>query len=167
MNIMVFKCCSLRKRNVHRGSNMLNELRKKIKMQGQACRSRGREFYPGPVPYFRGDWWWNDFYGHSPPYPWFIQEGLLSVTSESMCTNYWLTACSSLPRKKCAKVNWPSRNKTSATLPELEHWLVEQCKHIGQGDICRNILCLRNRLPKCINKDWGYTGYWLIINFKW
>ena len=29
-----------------------------------------------------------------------FQEGLLSVTSESMCTNYWLTACSSLPRKK-------------------------------------------------------------------
>ena len=25
----------------------------------------------------------------------------LGVTSESMCTNYWLTACSSLPRKKC------------------------------------------------------------------
>ena len=65
------------------------------------CRSRGREFDPGPVPYFRGDWSWNDFYGHSPPFRWFIQEGLLSVTSESMCTNYWLTACSSLPRKKC------------------------------------------------------------------
>ena len=32
---------------------------------------------------------------------WFIQEGLLSVTSERMCRNYWLTACSSLPRKKC------------------------------------------------------------------
>ena len=30
-----------------------------------------------------------------------IQKGLLSVTSESMCTKYWLTACSSLPRKKC------------------------------------------------------------------
>ena len=29
-----------------------------------------------------------------------IQEGLLSVTSESMCTNYWLTACSSLLRIK-------------------------------------------------------------------
>ena len=27
--------------------------------------------------------------------------GLLSVTRESMCTNYWLTACSSLPRKTC------------------------------------------------------------------
>ena len=53
------------------------------------------------VPYFRGDWSWNNFYGHSPPFRWFIQEGLLSVTSESMCTNYWLTACSSLPRKKC------------------------------------------------------------------
>ena len=57
------------------------------------CRSRGREFDPGPVPYFRGDWSWNNFYGHSPPFRWFIQEGLSSVTSESMCTNYWLTAC--------------------------------------------------------------------------
>ena len=36
-----------------------------------------------------------------PSTEWFIQEGLLSVTSESMCTNYRLTACSSLPRKKC------------------------------------------------------------------
>ena len=57
------------------------------------CRSRGREFNPGPVPYFHGDWSWNDFYDHSPPFRWFIQEGLLSVTSESMCTNYWLFAC--------------------------------------------------------------------------
>ena len=65
------------------------------------CRSRGREYDPGLVPYFRGDWSWNNFYGHSPPFRWFIQEGLLSVTSESMCTNYWLTACSSLSRKKC------------------------------------------------------------------
>ena len=30
-----------------------------------------------------------------------IQEGLLSVTSESMCTKYWLTAYSSLPKTKC------------------------------------------------------------------
>ena len=65
------------------------------------CRSRGREFDPGPVPYIRGDWSWNNFYGHSPPFCWIIQEGLLSVTSESMCTKYWLTTCSSLPRKKC------------------------------------------------------------------
>ena len=65
------------------------------------CRSRGREFDPGMVPYFYGDWSWNNFYDHSPPFRWFIQEGLLSVTSESMCTNYWLTACSSLSRKKC------------------------------------------------------------------
>ena len=65
------------------------------------CNFRRRKFDPGPVPYFRGDWSWNNFYGHSPPFRWFIQEGLLSVTSESMYTNYWLTACSSLPRKKC------------------------------------------------------------------
>ena len=30
-----------------------------------------------------------------------IQEGLLSVTSESMYTKNWLTTCSSLPKKKC------------------------------------------------------------------
>ena len=30
----------------------------------------------------------------------FIQVGLLSFTSEIMYTKYWLTACSSLPRKK-------------------------------------------------------------------
>ena len=30
---------------------------------------------------------------------------LLSLTSESMCMKYWLTACSSLSRKKCGKVN--------------------------------------------------------------
>ena len=29
----------------------------------------------------------------------------LSVTSESMCTKYWLTPCSSLPGKKCGQVN--------------------------------------------------------------
>ena len=34
-----------------------------------------------------------------------IQEGLLLVTSESMCTKYWLAAKSSLPRKKCGQVN--------------------------------------------------------------
>ena len=31
-------------------------------------------------------------HGHSTPFYWIIQEGLLSVTSESMCTKYWLTA---------------------------------------------------------------------------
>ena len=65
------------------------------------CRSRGREFNPGPVPYFHGDLSWNNFYDHYPPFRWIIQEGLLSVTSKSMCTNYWLTVYSSLPRKKC------------------------------------------------------------------
>ena len=30
-----------------------------------------------------------------------IQEGLLSVTSESRCTKYWLTDWISLPKKKC------------------------------------------------------------------
>ena len=30
-----------------------------------------------------------------------FKKGLLSVTSESMCTKFWLTAWSSLPRKTC------------------------------------------------------------------
>ena len=34
------------------------------------CRSRGRKFDPGPVPYFRGNWLWNNFYGRSPPFRW-------------------------------------------------------------------------------------------------
>ena len=71
------------------------------------CRSSGREFDPGLVPYFCGDWSWNNFYGHSPPFRWIIQVGLLSVTSESMCTKYWLIACSSLPRKKL--IRWTDR----------------------------------------------------------
>ena len=72
------------------------------------CRSRGREFYPGSVPYFRGYWPWNHFHGHSPPFRLFIQGGFLSLTCESICTNFWLTARSSLSRKKCVYVNWPS-----------------------------------------------------------
>ena len=38
-------------------------------------------------------------------FPPLIQEGLLSVTRERMCTKHWLTAWSSLPRKKCGKMN--------------------------------------------------------------
>ena len=65
------------------------------------CRSRGHKFNPGLVPCLSGDWSWNNFYSHSPPFRWYIQEGSLSVISESMCTNFCLTACSSLLRKKC------------------------------------------------------------------
>ena len=67
------------------------------------CRSRGREFEPGPArshTFVEID---HEIISTVIllPFRWIIQEGLLSVTSESMCTNYWLTACSSLPRKKC------------------------------------------------------------------
>ena len=80
------------------------------------CRSRGCKFDPGPVPYFHGDWSWNNFYGHSAPFCWIIHEGLLKVSSESMCTNNWLTACSSLLRKECGSVNWLSRHDHSCWL---------------------------------------------------
>ena len=32
------------------------------------CRSRVCELDPGSVPYFRGDWSWNNFYSHSTPF---------------------------------------------------------------------------------------------------
>ena len=74
-------------------------------VSGNRCksdfRSRGRELDHSRIPYYRGDWSWNNFYGHPPPFRWIIQEGLLSDTSESMCTKYWFTACSSLLRKMC------------------------------------------------------------------
>ena len=36
------------------------------------CRSRGRRFDPGLLPYFRRDHRsWNNFYGHSPYFGWF------------------------------------------------------------------------------------------------
>ena len=68
------------------------------------CRSRGRGFDPGSVTYFHGDWSWNNFYGHAPPFRWIIQKRLLSFTSESMCMKYWLTACSSFSRKSVFRV---------------------------------------------------------------
>ena len=34
-----------------------------------------------------------------------IQERLFPLTSESICTNYWLSALSSGSRKKCVEVN--------------------------------------------------------------
>ena len=49
-------------------------------VSGNGCRSRGREFDPGLVPYIREDWSWNNFYSHSPPFRWIIQKGLSSVT---------------------------------------------------------------------------------------
>ena len=66
------------------------------------CRSRGRKFDPGLSHTFVE-------IDHELisrvillPSADSFKEGFLSVLSESiMCKKYWLTACSSLPRKKC------------------------------------------------------------------
>ena len=54
------------------------------------CRSKGRKFDPGLVPYLVE----IDHEILLRPFTslWMIHEGLLSVTSKSMCTKYWLTA---------------------------------------------------------------------------
>ena len=54
------------------------------------CRSRGRKFHPGEVPYPKEiDY---EIISTVILLLLLIQEGLLSVTSESMCTKYWLSA---------------------------------------------------------------------------
>ena len=60
------------------------------------CSFRGPKFDPGSIPYSCGDEREIIFMAILLP-----STGLLSVTSESMFANYRLTACSSLPRKKC------------------------------------------------------------------
>ena len=64
-------------------SNLLGVTRPRSAVDSESdCRSRGREFDPGPVPYFRGDGY--EVISTLP----LIQEGLLSVTSESICAKY-------------------------------------------------------------------------------
>ena len=61
------------------------------------CRCGGLEFDLGPVPYFHGG---HEIISTDFLLPSADSRRVLSVTSESMCTKYWLTACSSLPSKK-------------------------------------------------------------------
>ena len=83
---------------------------------------RDREFDPGPVPYFRGDWSWNNFYGHSPPFRWIHNSWRVVVSyKRKYVHDYWLTACSSLPRKKV----WLGE-LTVPQWPQLLTWDVKQ-----------------------------------------
>ena len=68
------------------------------------CRSRGREFDPGQVPHFRGDF---------SSLPLIIQEGLLSVTSESMCTKYWVPRFTGKTRITGKTAEIPERPKNN------------------------------------------------------
>ena len=63
------------------------------------CRSRGHEFDPGPVPYFRGNRS-GLFLRSFSSLP--LIHSRMVVTSESICTKYWLTAA--CPGKKCCVV---------------------------------------------------------------
>ena len=57
------------------------------------CNSRGREFDPGPVPYFRGDWSWKNFYGHSPPFCWMIHSRRVVVSYKRKYVHELLVIC--------------------------------------------------------------------------
>ena len=88
------------------------------------CRSRGREFDPGQVPYFRGDWSWNNFYGYSPPSRWF----------KKGCCQLQTKVLSSLPRIKSV-VRWTHRpDMTIAVHLGVKH----QTKQNKQTATCTN-----------------------------
>ena len=83
------------------------------------CRSRGCEFDPGLVPYFRGHWSWNHFYGHSPLFGWFIQEGLLSVQAKvcarsTGCPGKSVVRSTDCPNMTIA-VDWDIKQQTNQT----------------------------------------------------
>ena len=58
-------------------------------VQSVASLIADREFDPGPASYFCGD---CEIFSQNILFLPLIQEGLLSVTSESMCMEYWLIA---------------------------------------------------------------------------
>ena len=102
----------------------------------------------------RGDWSWNNFYGNSPPFRWIIQEGLLSVTSESVCTKYLLTACSILPRKSV--VRWTDRPAMTIAVDlgrkatTIYMWLVTQkgTSWVDYVILRKHVLMLTSRRAK-------------------
>ena len=49
------------------------------------CKSRGLDLDPGPIPYFRGNWSWNNFYRHSPPFHWF-KKGCCQLQAKICCS---------------------------------------------------------------------------------
>ena len=65
-------------------ARQLNQMRARL-----VC-GRSRERSSRPATFFRGDWSWNNYCGHSTLQ--LIQEGQLLVTGERMCTKYWKIA---------------------------------------------------------------------------
>ena len=97
------------------------------------CRSRGRKFDPGPVPYFRGDWSWNDFYGHSPPSADSFKKGCCQLQAKVCARITGWTLVQACPGKSV--VRWPDRpamtivvdlgckaTKTNKTKPFWPHY---------------------------------------------
>ena len=66
--------------------------------------NQGREFEPGPVPYFRGDWLWNNFYVQSLPFRWMNHSRMVVVSCERKYAHELVKAC---PGKSV--VRWTDR----------------------------------------------------------
>ena len=150
-----------------------------LQIQGSQVRSR-----PGTI--LCGGWSWNNFYCHSPPFRWFIQEGLLSVTSKSMCTNYLLTTCSSLPKKSVVRwtdcppmtiaVDWDikQQNKTVSLSNLLPLVLVQHRKTYWHDWTivwlgCKALTQTKKRtgLKSCTKQTGKPTSYLHLWDFCW
>ena len=73
------------------------------------CRSSSREFDPGPVPYFHGDWSWNNFYSHSSPFCWF-KKGSCQLQAKVCPRSTGLLLNQACPGKKYGYVKWTSHH---------------------------------------------------------
>ena len=79
------------------------------------CRSRGGKFDPSPVPYFHGDWSWNNFYPHSPP---FADSRRVVVSYKQKYVHEVLVNClvKLALGKQCAYASWLSQHDHSCWL---------------------------------------------------
>ena len=76
--------------------------------------SKGRELDPGPVPSFRGNWSWNNFYSRSPTSA--ESRGVAVCYKQKYVNKVFVNRVVKLAQEKCGLVNWPSRHDHSCWL---------------------------------------------------
>ena len=69
------------------------------------CRSRGHEFYPGTVPYFRGDRSWKNFYAILLPSAESFKKGCCQLQAQHVHKILINCLVKLAQEKKCGQVN--------------------------------------------------------------
>ena len=128
-------------------------------------RSRGREFDPSPVPYFLGDWSWNNFYGHSPPFRWIIQEGLFISYKQKYVHEVLVNCLFKLAQEKVGL-----GQLTVPSWPLLLTWDVKQQKQTNKAKtsffevkLRFSAIHLKQQIHD-ISKERLENDYWVLYN---